>query len=341
MSKTLYVVIGCDTDPDRDYFLNDTPSDSLGWRGMLEGIPRAKEKLATLTDSDGHAPVFTWLLRVDHQVKEIHGAYNHVLAANHDFLLEVEKSGDELGWHPHFWCYDENKKAWRQNHEDTDWQLTMLAEAHAAFQEVLPGRPVSARMGWGYHNNRTMAALDKLGIKVELSGLPGLRILPAKNSGPLSNFFDWHNSPDHCYRPSAANYRRPASEGEPSLGLLVVPNLVSRSLLPGLVSGLVLAKKMKDIRQIGYALTRPAYMATITVKPVLFKPMLAQMKRSLKRHGNFIYLTPLHPDELIDNIHPAYSLEFMAENIRSILKLAERMERRVKFIKAQDILKFV
>ncbi len=337
MDKTLYVVIGCDTDPDRDYFLKGTPTDTLAWRGMLEGIPRARKQLAPLTDSDGSAPVFTWLLRVDHQVKQIHGSYNHVLATNTDFLLELEKNGDELAWHPHFWCFDEERNVWYQNHADIEWQVKMLSEAHAAFQEILPGRPATVRTGWAYHNNRTMAELDRLGIKVELSGLPGLQILPQENSTPLSNFFDWSNTPDYPFHPSTVDYRRAPIEGEASLNLLQAPNLVSHSLASGMVSGLVLAKKMKDIRQIGYALKRPAYMATITVKPVLFKPMLAQLKKNLKQHDKFIYVTPLHPDELLDNIHPAYSLEFMAENIRSILSLAKNLNTRVKFIRACDI----
>ena len=106
MDKTIYVVIGCDADPDRDYFVKDIPAGSLGWRGVLEGIPRAKEMLAELTDCDGKPPVFTWNLRVDHQVRQVHGAYNYILTEHHDFLLDLEKSGDELAWHPHFWYYD-------------------------------------------------------------------------------------------------------------------------------------------------------------------------------------------------------------------------------------------
>jgi len=34
-------------------------------------------------------------------------------------------------------------------------------------------------MGWAYHNNRTYAALEQLGLKVDLSALPGYRTLTA------------------------------------------------------------------------------------------------------------------------------------------------------------------
>jgi hypothetical protein len=42
----------------------------------------------------------------------------------------------------------------------------------------------------------------------------------------------------------------------------------------------------------------------------------------------------LHPDELIENIHPVYSLENMEKNLRSILELADSMQAKVKYIRA-------
>ena len=334
MEKAIYVVIACDTDPDRDYFVKDVPPGSLSWRGMLEGIPRAKDKLQKLTDSDGRTPVFTWNLRVDHQIKQIYGAYNHILTAHNNFLLWLEKTGDELGWHPHFWCYDEKRKVWHQNYQDVDWQVEMLEEAHAAYQAVLPGRARTVRMGWSYHNNRTFATLNKLGVEVDISGTPGLKTLPQKRQVRLSNFYDWSITPNKPFYPSIADYRREAKEGEKSYSLLEAPNFMAKSFFWGMLSGLVLARKMRDMKQIGYALSRLAYMLPITGKPMLFKPMLAQMKKILKSDDKVIYNSILHPDELIENVHPVYSLEHMERNIRSILELADRMHAKVKYIRA-------
>jgi hypothetical protein len=337
MGKAIHIVISCDTDPDRDYFVKDIPSDSLGWRGMLEGIPRAKDKLHRLSDSDGNPPLYTWNLRVDHQIKKMYGAYNHILTTHTDFLLELEKDGDELAWHPHFWCYEANRKVWCQNHQDVDWQVKMLEEAHEAYQEVLPGRAKTVRMGWSYHNNRTFATLDKLGVKVDISGIPGLRILPRQKQSRLSNFYDWSITPSKPFYPSTVDYRREATEGESSLSLLEAPNFVAKSFFWGMLSGLVLARKMKDMKQIGYALSRPTYMSTITSKPILFKPMLSQMKKNLKNDDKVICISPLHADELTENIHPVYSLDNMEKNIGSILELADSMHTRVKYIKACQI----
>jgi hypothetical protein len=334
--KTIYIVIGCDTDPDRDYFIKGTRPDRLSWRGMLEGIPRAKERLARLTDTGGRSPVFTWLLRADHQIREMCSAYDYVLTQHRDFLRGLERSGDELGWHPHFWRYDDAKKLWYQEHADIDWQVAVLEEAWAAYQQALPGRGRTVRTGWTYHNNRTFATLDRLGVTVDISAIPGIRIDPSRNQARPANFFDWSITPSHPYRPSAADYRREAKGSESSYATLEVPVLVSRSFWWGMLSGAVLTRKMRDLRQIGYALSRPAYMATLSVKPVLFRPMLAQIRRDLKRRGWSFYVTLLHPDELTENIHPVFSLENMEKNLEAILKLAERMDARVRYIRGCD-----
>ncbi len=337
MEKTIYVVIGCDADPDRDYFVKNIPADSLGWRGMLEGIPRAKDKFVSLTDSDGKPPILTWNLRVDHQVKEVHGAYDYILTEHKDFLLDLEKAGDELAWHPHFWYYDNRRKVWYQNYKDIDWQVTMLEKACEAFQKVLPGRGKTVRMGWSYHNNRTFDTLDRLGVETDISGCPGLRIPPGENQKKLSNFYDWSITPPRPYYPSAEDYRREATDGERSLSVLELPNFVCRSFIWGMLSGLVLTRKMKDIRQIGYALARPTYMATTTCKPAIFRPMLVQMKKDIKKADYLIYSSLLHPDELIENMHQVYSLENMYHNIKSILDLGDKLGVKVKFLRAGEV----
>jgi len=337
LEKAVYIVIGCDTDPDRDYFVSDIPTGSLSWRGMLEGIPRAKEQLHGLTDSDGKPPAFTWLIRADHQIRQIHGAYDYILQNHTDFLLELEKSGDELGWHPHFWRCMKDGKTWYQEHKDHQWQVEMLREAHAAYQATLPGRPRTVRMGWAYHNNRTLATLDELGIEVEISALPGLKIRPGKGSASMSNYYDWSITPSRPYYPSRADYRREPKDSEGSYALLEAPNTVAGSFVWGLVSGVALARKMKDIRQLGYALSKPAFISTITSKPVLFKPMLRQVKKDLARRDSVFYVTPLHPDELIDNMHPVYSLEHMKANLGAILELAEHVGAKTRYITGSEI----
>lgn len=340
MSKTVFIVIACDTDPDRNYFVPDISADKLSWRGMLEGIPRAKERLSKLVDTDNNSPRFTWLLRADFQVKDYYGDYNYILAAHREYFLSLENDGDELGWHPHFWKYDRDRNSWYQNYDDINWQTKMLDDVYKSYQEVLPDRGKSVRMGWSYHNNYTMAKLNELGIEVDLSAIPGLKIEPnLKYSN--ANYFDWEITPRNPYYPSSLDFRCPATGEENALSILEVPNYVSTSLMWGIFGGVILAKKMRDLRQVKRSLARRSFMSTITCKPFLFKPMLNQIKQDLKTFDRVFYLTPLHPDELISNIHPVYSLENMENNLRSILRIGQNNGADIKFIRALDIPNYV
>ena len=304
---------------------------------MLEGILRAKDKLGKIVDSDGSTPCFTLLLRSDDQIKHFYGDYNAILESNRDFLLKLESGGDELGWHPHFWRQVSPNGIWFQEYRDIGWQADMLKHAYNSYQMVLPGRAKTVRMGWCYHNNTTMGTLDKLGVETDISAFPGLRIDPRGQVNEGANYYDWSISPYRPFKPSINDYRRPAEDSEKSYSILEAPNFVARSLLWGIFNGLVLFKKMRDPRQLIYAIMRKSFISTITGKPVLFRPILRQISRDVKLHGRVIYITPLHPDELIENIHPVYSLENMERNISAIMELGNSIGAEIKYIRGRQI----
>lgn len=341
MDKTVYIIIGCDTDPDRVAFLDNLPEDTLSWRGMLEGIPYTKENLKDLLDADGHPPVFSWCLRVDEQVKKVHGDYDYILKTHRDFLLGLEEAGDELSWHPHFFKFDETTKKWYQEFRDQAWQTDMLKKAYAAYQNVLPGRARSVRMGWDYHNNNTFATLQELGVEVDFSGIPGLCIKPKNENVRSVNFFDWSLSPNRPYYPAKSDYRIEAQGNEEAFTLLESPNYVSKSFIWGMISGLVLAKKMKNISQVFRALANPTYWITITGTNKYFTPLAKQLARDLNRLDKIFFVTYFHPDELIKNNNPLYSFENLRENLKTLLTVADQKGAKVKFIKASDIKKYL
>jgi len=308
---------------------------------MLEGIPRAKEKLRNLTDHKGQPPIFTWCLRVDYQVKSIHGSYSAILEKHADFLRSLEDTGDELAWHPHFWNFDSKRNQWYQEVDDVDWQVNMLREAHAAYISMLPGRARSVRMGWDYHNNDTFATLEELGVEVDFSGIPGIQILPRKNNQGGENFYDWYLSPNRPYYPAINDYRSEADRKEEACTLLESPNFVSESFLWGLFRGAVMAKKMKDPMQIFRAIRRPTYWIGITGKPFFFMPLIAQVDRTLRKHNSVVFVTYFHPDELLENKHKMYSLEFMEENLWLLSQYASRWKARIEYLRASDIKRLV
>ena len=337
MGRKLYIVIGCDTDPDREGYVGKIPENTLSWRGMLEGSLALKDSLQKVTDSRGVSPVISWCLRADYQIKKTYGSYGHILSEHKQFFLDLETSGDELSWHPHFWNYDEEQKCWYQDFLNREWQLEMLEKAHADYQQHLPGRAKSVRMGWDYHNNETIAKLDQLSVEVDFSGIPGLKLDPKNDQARAANFFDWYLTPNHPYFPSRNDYRREARDAEQTLGILESPNFVSKSLMWSMVRGFALGLKMKDPIQVLRALIRPSYWIGITGKPRYFIPVVSQLKRIPAEQSNVVFVSYFHPDELIENNSTLYSLANMKENIKTLVSKADRLGFETRFVRARDI----
>jgi len=337
VAKRLFVIIGCDVDPDRESFVGKIPANTLMWRGMLEGIPRGKARLSGLVDSEGKPPIFSWCFRVDHQVATLCGSYDFVLTNHRSFLLELRNAGDEISWHPHFWRYDEAIGRWYQEYWDVEFQVEMLKTAHASFQKVLPGLPRTVRTGWAFHNNRTFATMEQLGIEVDHVCIPGLKVLPKDTAVRSSNFYDWSLSPDRPFYPARTDYRRQARPGEESFKVIVVPTLVSRSFFWGMGSAIQLTRKMKDPSQLLHPFQRPTHVINVTGKVNWYAPVLKRAKKLLAAQDTLFFNTYLHADELIENQHPFYSLENMETNLRAVLELGRRAGAQVRFIRACDV----
>jgi len=337
--RTVYIVISCDADPDREGFLDGVPHDTLAWRGLTEGIPAVKNLLHGLTDSAGREPTFTWLLRADEQVRALEGEYAWVVRTHTSLLHALQQSGDELGWHPHFWRRETPQGPWFQELEDVDWQVEMLHQAHRDLATCFPGAPKSVRMGWAYHNNRTYAALEALGVTVDLSALPGYRTLTRQAPTRSENLFDWYATPRVPFRPSRADYRRPVRGGETSCRLLEVPSFVSGSIFWGLVSGLQLARKTGTVGQLWNAIRRPTYCINVTARPVFFAPLVAQLRTALRRPGGgpLVFATQFHADELLPNRSHLYDLRGVRTNIEALVRACAAARTPVRFVPACHI----
>jgi len=337
--RTVYVVISCDVDPDRERLLEGTSSGRLAWRGVTEGIPAIKQAVRGVTDTSSREPVFTWLLRADEQVRELEGTYDALVRSQRSLLESLQASGDELGWHPHFWRRDSPSSRWFQEVEDLDWQVDMLRRSHGALAPVFPGTVESVRMGWSYHNNRTFAALEDLGITVDLSGIPGLRTFGREPPRRGENLFDWHATPRVPYWPSRVDYRRPPHHGEDASNVLEVPSFVSTAPLWSVLGGLHLARKTRSPAQVWYAVRRPAYCVTLTSKPIVFDPLVSQLRRLLRRGGDgpLVFETHFHADELVPNRSSLYDLASVRPNLEAVLRVCRQTETPLYFVAARAI----
>jgi hypothetical protein len=337
--STVYIVIGCDVDPDRERLLDDIPAGRLAWRGAREGIPAVKNLVRGLTDSTGREPVFTWFFRADEQTQRLCGEYAWFVRAHQPLLQSLQGSGDELGWHAHFWRRDPETGPWLQELDDVDWQVDMLHRAHRDLATSFAGAPKSVRMGWGYHNNRTYAALENLGIVADLSATPGFRTITRKRPLKRENLFDWYCSPELPYRPSRVDYRRPALGQEDSHRLLEVPSFVSTSLVWGLVRGIQLARKTAAGAHIWEAVRRPTYYINFSGRPRLFAPLVTHLRKAVGRAGSgpLVVVTHSHADEFVPNRSRLYSLESVRTNLEALLRVCSEAHTRVEFVQARRV----
>ena len=341
MVASVHVVISCDVDPDRERFLDGVPpaaSGRLTWCGVDEGIPALKESLRGLTDHEGREPVFTWFLRVDDQIRQVEGSYAWFAGSRAALIEALTSTGDELGWHPHFWRREASGGPWFQEIEDQAWQLDMLRGAHADYLKTLGFAPASVRMGWSYHSNETISQLDQLGVAVDLSGLPGYRTFdPTKTRS--ENLFDWYATPQAPYRPSRADYRRPALNGEPVLALLEVPSFVATSRLWSFIGGVQMARKTGAIARLTDAIARPSYCINVTAKPRYFAPMVHHLRRLLRSGsgGPLVFETHFHPDELVPNRSALYNRESVRANLESVVRACHDARVPLAFVPARSL----
>jgi len=303
---------------------------------VTQGIPAVKNAVRGLTDTSGREPVFTWFLRADEQIRQLQGGYGWFARSQSVLLRSLEQSGDELAWHPHFWRRDTERGPWFQEVEDVAWQVDMLHSAHRDLATSLPGAPKSVRMGWSYHNNDTCAALEALGIEVDLSAIPGLRTFSGRPPARSENLFDWHSTPRAPYRPSRADYRRPVRGQETPHRWLEVPSFVSTSRLWALVGGVQLARKTGDLTQLWYAVRRPTYCINVTARPAYFAPLVAQLRQMLRRPGRgpLVFETHFHPDELVPNRSPLYDLGSVRTNLEALVRACREAHTPLEFVPA-------
>jgi hypothetical protein len=196
------ILLGCDVDP----ALHPVPVEGSAadiW-APLEQIPELVGRLGT------DLPRITWLIRSDDSVRGASGDFASGYLARRDMWERLRADGHELGWHMH-------TLTWRNGRglvldPEPDW-LEAAHEALARHFDV-----AATRTGWDYGSNFLFAALERLGVRIDFSALPGNRVWVEVGQQRL--VVDWIGCPEGAYRPGSEDYRR--TDGRP-LDLVEVP----------------------------------------------------------------------------------------------------------------------
>jgi len=171
-------------------------------KGCLEGFPEIKT---------------TWFMRIDRKMEKVYGSARYIFEKHASKIDWLRGQGHEIGWHHHAYAYDGKK--WRQ-----DTNERAISECLKRYgEDALKSGLKVARMGWGFHTNRTMKAVDAMGFRIDASAIPRPRYRWNTQA------CDWSTSPRYPYHPSVSDYR---VEGSPHLAIWEVPLTTTAVSMP-------------------------------------------------------------------------------------------------------------
>ncbi|MCK4324613.1 MAG: hypothetical protein KAW89_08795, partial [Armatimonadetes bacterium] len=311
--------------------------------------PRAREIADGIQDDFGNPVNITWCVRSDLQMKEIYGDCAWPYTEFRDLWQSMADRGDEIAWHPHLWRWSDEHGCWYQEISDETWIRDCLQQGHAALSTHLGCAPTVSRMGWEFHNDTTMQAIDGLGVKVDFSAVPG-RFTPgsADHLGSVFNcYVDWRNTPERAYVPSASDYRREPKAKEEALGVTELPMSTFRSRLLAVGARLRRAAKANGwdrLKQLfstgnGHPASLKAY---ITIHPYVFSRLVAAKIDEAKQNGQAVLVTAFHADEMIDGGRDwrlVHTGEHFVRNVRRLRREVSKARIALNFVTPGDIVR--
>ena len=227
-SGIVYVVLAVDTEPagaDGDgrrltLNLSNFSDDSI--RGYVRRVMSATWR-TKYTDSFGGNPKLTWYVLTSEHICET-GSCSAIFDEMQKFRTDLDRWGDEIGWHYH---HTDFVKCTSPNRESAEWnQLTTFNGTQyssgtdvAICENVLNHLiadsrflPVSFRSGWVWENNDFSRWLDNV-VPFDLSSSPPF-VLPTVDPALCrSNESDWSRATLswHPFNPDSADYQKSGS----------------------------------------------------------------------------------------------------------------------------------
>ncbi len=348
--SSVKVVIGCDCDQDRvDYggTRYDERDCLLRWDGLrvtLETIQKISENVRI---AYGMNVPFTLNIRVDDQVASSHGDPAWILKNMASELKDVERFGHEIAWHPHLWRWDKATNCWMQEEEDREWIWDRLHVWGEAFQEAWR-LPRAVHGGWMFQNDTSMQALDHIGIQVEYSAIPGMKISgrPTRDGSRFWGACDWSISPPFAYYPLKADYRTGPDTPDKAitLNLLELPTFTFDSLMIRMLQAGSDMVRLRGCRRwlSLFDESKGTVFVNVASRPALFRRSFrAFIQNYLRGDGYPFFVAFFHADEVLPERCRSfrkhlYAGSYLESNIRFMIDSLQKAEIDLEFIKAQD-----
>jgi hypothetical protein len=227
------ILIGCDVDPVLPSILDRRPNGDV-WE-CLNRID------ALLGGMGKDMPPVTWLIRADQSVKFSTGTFESGYSNHRSLWEKLQEQGHELGWHMHTMSYAALQKQFVFD-PVPDW----LANAHDSLASSF--KVNATRTGWDYGSSALLSTLDRLGVVVDFSALPGNALW--FKLGKVTLMTDWRVCPTEPYHPGGNDYQR---SGPAPLKLWEVPAAQFRRSLAGSVARGLLRLRHGCVSMVGLA----------------------------------------------------------------------------------------
>jgi hypothetical protein len=187
--------------------------DHASWTGFREWVELLDGLRDDLAARSGRAPRFGWYFRMDPQIDALHG--DAAYAARHfsDLVDHLRDQGDVFGLHVHPLRWSAERDLWIHDFADADWVTECIERAHATYLDCFGAPPVRFRSGAGFLDPTVVAAIDRLGIEVDLTLEPGYQWhadvmrTEVDDSPCVGAPVDTNGAPREVYRPAGHDFR--------------------------------------------------------------------------------------------------------------------------------------
>jgi len=197
-----------DVEPDEFFIARTQP---VPWKGY-ENVWRFFHQLRpVLSERTGASVHYSWYFRMDPQVEEVYGAPAWAVTHYAKFVDDCVANGDELGLHPHDYRWEPKADNWIIDHGNQPWIDHCVRMAFATFREAFGKDCDSFRFGDRWMNDQTLALVESLGARFDLTLEPGrLSKLATYPDKPFSGSLpDYAGVPRSPFRPSKLDFRKP------------------------------------------------------------------------------------------------------------------------------------
>jgi hypothetical protein len=269
----ILIIIDCEPDPRLT-----TPGVSSPWTGFErfhDFISAQRESLALRTGAPAR---FSWFWRMDPQIEVTYGSADWAVRTYARQVCESERSGDESGLHTHGWRWDAGAGKWVADHGNPAWLENCVRRSFSEFGRAF-GRPCRIfRFGDGWLDGPTVALIERLGARIDLTLEPGMRETPSlvKDETSTGSIPNRRPVPTRPYRPSRGDFREPDRRGDARLWML--PVTTGRAAAPRLC--------LRDARNLWNWLTAPeppTVQLNLGLEPGLFSAIFDRAVSSGRR----------------------------------------------------------